>query len=241
MNSKEKIIKLIIVLLSIFLVFILYEYFSLYKRNEKISKVDKNDDVSDSQLVNELKQEIGITGKNELYEIKIEYDGNKVLNIKPEIQYKIAFAGIVTQTLPKIEEIDSIYKNNYPLNSGIWIETNSRTRFLEIIKENTNNEYTITDDGFLKIKNESNPNDEDKALKNLIFGKNKYIIIISGIYYEADQVTGKILDNYYEELDPYQASKIVENDNDVIIFLTTNKEKNFTSKEILNELTAFYE
>ena len=65
------------------------------------------------------------------------------------------------------------------------------------------------------------------------------IITISGIYYEIDRVTGEILDNFYEDMDPMQATKSVDNKDDIIIYLTTNTEKRLTTKEILYELISY--
>ncbi len=176
---------------------------------------------------------------SELYEIQVESDGRKVLNIKPEIQYKIAFAGIQKKETPLLEEIDNIFKDYYPKNNGIWIDAESRTQFLDLLKTNTNNEYEITESGYLKVKDLKESNDQDRALIQMIEGDKKYIVSISGTYYEADVVTGEILDNSFEQIDPYQASKIVESENDIIIFLTTNKENKLKLQEILEELTSF--
>lgn len=233
MKFKKIIISVILVLI-IMIIFICF-----YKGQDNKENTDTNINQSDNQTIKEIKQDTGMIANEELYEIQVEYDGKKVLNIKPEIQYKIAFAGIIKKEIPKLEEIDNIFENNHPKDTGIWIDATSRKEFLNLIKENTNNEYSITDEGYLKINKEVNSNDEDKSLKEMIESGKKYIVTISGTYFEADQVTGEILDNFYEELDPYQASKIVGKNNNVIIFLSTNNEKVLTSKEILSELTAF--
>ena len=108
-----------------------------------------------------------------------------------------------------------------------------------MLKENTNNEYEITEEGFLKIKKENNSTDIDNSLKEMIQSNKRYIITISGIYYEIDRVTGEILDNFYEDMDPMQATKSVDNKDDIIIYLTTNTEKRLTTKEILYELISY--
>ena len=59
--------------------------------------------------VKDLKEDIGVSGDTDLYQIQTEYDGNKTLDIKPEIQYKVAFAGIIEQKIPKLEDIDTIF------------------------------------------------------------------------------------------------------------------------------------
>lgn len=189
--------------------------------------------------VNDLKEDMGVIGNSDLYQIQTEYDGNKTLDIKPGIQYKVAFAGIIKQKVPKLENIDTIFNKNYPKNYGIWIDSTSREKFLTMLKENVNNEYEITEEGFLKIKKENNPTDIDNSLKEMIQSNKRYIITISGIYYEIDRVTGEILDNFYEDMDPMQATKIVDNKDDIIIYLTTNIEKKLTTKEILYELISY--
>lgn len=189
--------------------------------------------------VNDLKKDIGVSGDTDLYQIQTEYDGNKTLDIKPEIQYKVAFAGIIEQKVPKLENVDTIFNKNYPKNYGVWIDSTSREKFLTMLKENTNNEYEITEEGFLKIKKENNSTDIDNSLKEMIQSNKRYIITISGIYYEIDRVTGEILDNFYEDMDPMQATKSVDNKDDIIIYLTTNTEKRLTTKEILYELISY--
>lgn len=189
--------------------------------------------------VKDLKEDIGVSGDTDLYQIQTEYDGNKTLDIRPEIQYKVAFAGIIEQKIPKLEDIDTIFYTKYPKDYGIWIDSTSREKFLTMLKENTNNEYEITEEGFLKIKKENNSTDIDNSLKEMIQSNKRYIITISGIYYEIDRVTGEILDNFYEDMDPMQATKNVDNKDDIIIYLTTNTEKRLTTKEILYELISY--
>jgi len=76
-------------------------------------------------------------------------------------------------------------------------------------------------------------------LRKMIEGENKYIISISGIYYEADRVTGEIFDNFFEDMDPYQASKTIQWDENYIITLSTNQAERLTNKEILQEVTFY--
>lgn len=199
----------------------------------------KNNNEISKEEVNNLKEDIGISGNTDLYQIQTEYDGNKILDIKQEIQYKVAFAGIIEQKIPKMENIDTIFNTNYPTNYGIWIDSTSREKFITMLKENTNNEYEITEEGFLKIKKEKNSTDIDNSLKEMMQSNKRYIITISGIYYEIDRVTGEILDNFYEDMDPMQATKSVDNKDDIIIYLTTNTEKKLTIKEILYELISY--
>ena len=222
--KNKKIIFLAVILIIIVLIIIKY--------------CKKNDGIEHDN-VEVLKNDVGITGDNELYQIQTEYDGKEILDIKPEIQYKVAFAGIIEQGSPKIENIDAIFNNNYPKDYGIWIENNSRDKILQILNRNLNNEYEINENGYLDIKKEDNPTDIDKELKKMIEAKKKYIITISEVYYGVDRVSGEILDNFYEDMDPYQATKIVDYGDDIIVFVTTNKEQKLTDKEILQELISY--
>ena len=233
LNIKKVIVVLIIIAIAISVVFIISN-----NKNE-IDIEEENEKNISTEEIEEIKEETGMTAKNELYEIQTEYDGKKVLNIKPEIQYKIAFAGIIKEKIPEIKEIDDIFKKEYPSDTGIWVNANNRNEFLKLLDKNTNNEYEITKQGYLKIKQEKEPNIEDKALKKMIEGREQYIVTISGTYYEADRVSGEILDNFFEEMDPYQASKLIKWDNNIITILSTNKRKKLSEEEILQELTAY--
>ena len=222
--KNKKIIFLVVILIIIVLIIIKY-----WRNNNNIEHGN----------VETLKKDVGITGDNELYQVQTEYDGKKILDIKPEIQYKVAFAGIIEQGKPKIENVDAIFNNNYPEDYGIWIENNSRDKILQILNRNLNNEYEINKNGYLDIKKEDNLTDIDKELKKMIGAKKKYIITISEVYYGVDRVSGEILDNFYEDMDPYQATKIVDYGDNIIIFVTTNKEQKLTDKEILQELISY--
>lgn len=238
MKLKTKIISIIVIsmMIIIFIGTIVYK-----KREKKQDNKDTNvlESVSDETTIEQLKKDTGIMAENDLYEVKVEYDGKKVLNIKPEIQYKIAFAGIIKRDKFTVEEVENIFEDYYPKNSGIWIDNNSKEKFIKMLEKETNNKYKITKEGFLEIESESTPNDIDSAIKEMIESNKKYIVTISGIYYEADIVTGEILDNFYEDMDPYQATKSVSNNEDVIIFISSNSKKMLSEEEILQELISY--
>ena len=238
MKLKTKIISIIVISMMI----IIFIGTIVYKKREK-KQDNKNtnvlESVSDETTIEQLKKDTGIMAENDLYEVKVEYDGKKVLNIKPEIQYKIAFAGIIKRDKFTVEEVENIFEDYYPKNSGIWIDNNSKEKFIKMLEKETNNKYKITKEGFLEIESESTPNDIDSAIKEMIESNKKYIVTISGIYYEADIVTGEILDNFYEDMDPYQATKSVSNNEDVIIFISSNSKKMLSEEEILQELISY--
>ena len=183
----------------------------------------------------DLKQEYKMTGSDELYEIQTEEDGRKVLYIKPDINYKVAFAGIIKGTIPDFTEIDSIYETNYPTENGIWVEQNSREQIRELFNKFLSSEYEIVD-GYLKIKNENTPSENDKKLKEIINGDKQFILSISGVSYLVDTVSGNILDNPFEEFDKYQIYEYVECENNKIIFITENNKKALTDEEIFDSI-----
>lgn len=202
--------------------------------NNEYSKVNKNEiNYKEDANVNELKEVMGLTADSDLYEITEEYDGRKTLNIKTDILYKVVFAGIIKQSKPTLEEIDVIYSENHPVKDGVWVSQQSRDAFLELIKENTNSEYEINDEGYLIIKDNNNQNENDKKLEELINSNKKIIVDINDYDYDVDVVTGEIVEYPFEQLG--EISDVISNNNDRIIVILKNKEQKFTEKEILEE------
>lgn len=205
--------------------------------NNKFSEVHKNEiSYKENTTVNELKEEIGITADNSLYEIAEEYDGRKILNIKADISYKVAFAGIIKQSKPELNEIDKVFGENYPEKNGIWISNQSRENFLKLIKENTSSEYEVDEDGYLIIKDDSIQNENDKKLKTIINSNKKIIVDINNFDYEVDVVTGEVVEYPFEKLG--DIIDIIPNDNEKIIVTTKNEESNFSSREIIENFLS---
>lgn len=199
--------------------------------------INKNEiEYQENISVDELKKETGLQADSKLYEIKNEYDGRKTLSIKADIQYKVAFAGIIKQQKTTIEEADAIFNEKYPTENGIWINEQSRQDFLELIEENTNSEYEINEKGYLIIKSINEQNENDKLIQKIINSNKKVIISINSIYYEVDIVSGEIVEYPFEKLDNFQAYDKIENDADKIIVITSNSNKMLTNKEIFQEL-----
>lgn len=211
------------------------------KTETNTSSINKNEIAYQENVsIPQLKEETGMQADEDLYEIQVEYDGKQVLDIKPDIQYKTAFAGMIKQSKPEFSEIDTLYETEHPTQSGIWIEPHSRDRFLEMLKDNMNCQYQILDDGYLQIKANQNPKQEDIQLQKMIKSDSSlYIIAVSGVYYEVDRVTGEIIDQPFEMMDPYQASKMVETGNGMIIFLSENVRQKLTTMEVLEEVITF--
>lgn len=226
--------KIVLIILIVFVIIsIIGVCIFLKKRNHAPDNGDNQEELQN------IIDETGVTADSDLYEVNVEDDGTKTIEIKADLQYKIAFAGIIKKSTFSHDDVEKIFNDNYPKETGIWIDAESRDNFLSLIGEVTNDKYSINENGYLKIDESQNSNENDKLLKKLINGKKRFIIDISGIYFAADRVTGEILDNYFELMDPHQASKIVETENDIIIILSTNSEKLLKTEDILEELIGY--
>lgn len=246
MNKKKiLIITLIVIILVIVGIIVIKSISNKNKEKENINntntqnlevpnvEIDKNQiDYQENTTVNELKDFTGASGDSDLYEITTEYDGRKVLKIKDNKQYDVTMAGILKQAKPEYSEIDNL-KQKAPNKTGIWISQNSKTEFLNLLKEITNSKYTINEEGYLEIEDKSSQNETDKRLEKIILADKLFAIDISGTDYTIDSVTGQIVENPFEQLDSYQAFDYVANDGSYIIVITTNKQKSLSNSEII--------
>lgn len=198
--------------------------------NFKSNSIMYDEDAS----LDELKEEYKITGPDELYEVQTEYDGRKAVVVKPEIDYKVAFVGMIKNDIPDFSEIDTIFNGNYPQGTGIWINEESRVSILNYLNntELLNNNYSVDNKGFLQVEKTGNETEMDKDLENIINSDKLNILSISGTYYMVDPVTGEIVRNPFEDLNSSQTYDYVENGNDRIIFITENINKELTDDEI---------
>lgn len=245
MNKRIKIIILIIaIIIFIAIIRLIILKINLENKsnkeewNNEFYEANKNEvNYKDSVTVNELKEEMGIKADSDLYEVSKEYDGRKTLNIKPNILYKVAFAGIVKKSKPVFEEIDEIFNNEYPKKNGIWISEQAREHFLKLVNEstNTNTAYIIDEEGYLKVKEKNEKiNEFDKKLENTINSNNTIIVDINSFDYDVDTVTGEIVEYPFEQLGDY--IDIINNDNnDKIIVIIANKSKKYSSNDIFKE------
>ena len=227
----KKIIKKIISVLIIFGI--------IFWVNNKEPKTNVTQ--SQNKEVEELKQEYKMTGDNEIYNVETEYDGRKVLTVKPSINYKIAFTGMIKNTKPDLKEVDSIFESTSPTKAGIWIKKENREKILTYLNNNLNNEYKINNEGYLQIKEVDNPKNEDKKIEKLINGDKQYIFCISSVCYMVDPVTGQIIDNPYNELEPYQTYEYFKDKDRMIIFITENEEQKITQNEIFESILELIE
>ena len=190
--------------------------------------------------INTIKDNSGKTGDTNLYEVQESYNNTKIVTIKSSVKYKIAFSGIVKNGMPKISEADNILEKNHPKYAGIWVYESDRENLLNMLKETTNSEYKIDKNGYLKIVNKNNQNENDKKIEQVINGERLYTIRISSTCYIVDEVTGEVLDYNFEKMDRYQTYEYFEDGDKMIIFMNENTKKQMTQKEIMESVIDLF-
>lgn len=202
-------------------------------------EIDKNQvEYNNTATIDELKENAGIQGNNDIYDVKQEYDGRKTLAIKSSVQYKVALCGFLQNEKFELTQIDKIINEKAPKNTGIWITENSRNDIKKLLEQIAKNEYEIKD-GYLTIKNSNNKNDFDKVLKKYINSDKLVVLAKTGDIKMVDDVTGKIEDYPFEKMDEYQSYDYVSDNGNYIISLAkneNNKIKNEEFKEILKSI-----
>lgn len=201
------------------------------------SIVDQDTSNQNVVEIENMKNEINATGNTDIYYVDEEYDGRKILQVKPDVQFDVDLAGIIKNTMPEENEISELV-GKAPTDNGIWISEQSRESFSDLLKNNNINDFTIYDDGYLQINNSEN-NDMANKLVNMINSNNLYIINITGIAYERDYISGEITEYPFEDMDPTQAVEPYQKDNKIILEVTTNKMKELTESEILDAITSY--
>ena len=207
--------------------------------NNIYSEVDKNQiSYQDNATVEDLKEDYGKTGDSSIYEIQTEYDGRKILNVKDDVRYQVAFTGMIKKSTPTYSELDEICNNNEPNQNGIWIEENSRDKINEYFGNNNlfKSKYEIDENGYLKIIESSEKNDNDKKIEEKINGNQKYILSVSSECYIVDDITGEILNYSFEDMDKYQTYDYFKSGDKMIIFLTENKEGQLAPEDIMQSV-----
>lgn len=210
--------------------------------NNTYTQTDKNEiEYQENATVEDLKAQTGITASNEIFEIQQEYDGRKVLTVKPSLKYKVAFAGMIKNSLPQMNELDKIIEENLPQYTGIWAENNSRNKILQLFNsENTNSEYYIDEQGYLKISKKNTQNNNDKKIENAINSNKQYILDISSVCYIVDNITGEILDYNFEKMDKYQTYEYFQDDTRMIIFINENSNNQLSDSNIFNSIVEIF-
>ena len=193
--------------------------------------INENNTEQENERINSVKEQYGFTGDNELYE-----ESNNELSIKQSIAYRTGLIGSLEQRMPTYTEINNQNVVGEPNDAGIWISPSSRNIFLSCINS-VENSYEIDENGYLKIKSEANSKYADKI--DGIKRQNKLVIVdMTGINYMVDVVTGDIIKNEFEAMDPYQVYEYVgyEDANKSIIFLNSNQRNKLTNQEIIETM-----
>lgn len=236
----KKTIKILVLILIVIVIGISIKYIKKVKNKNEIDKtyneMKQNSLMyNNTTTVDDLKEEYGMSGNDDLYDVETEYDGRQVLKVKATENFKVAFAGLVNGTKNSIENSSEIFENEYPTENGIWIEKNSREKIEKYLNENMKSKYKISEKGYLTIS-EKKSSKEDNEIEKIINGNKQYIIGISGINYYIDALTGEAVDNPFEELDKYQTYAYCQDEDKMVIFITENKSKALQNSEIFESV-----
>ncbi len=250
---KKRYIVFIIGLIIIICIFIANIFFNIHNKSKNLEDSSEQNKIEETENQNEddilqkkienIKGDLGYNNTNtNMYEIKQEYDGREVITIKPNLKYKVAMAGAIKKEKPEFSEIDSLLEQ-LPKQSGIWITKSSRDNFLKILKEVNLNNYTIDDKGYLIQNQSNNMTDIDKKLKKIINGNNLYSIDINKTTYLLDDVTGKIEEYPFEDIDPETPFELFQSENASLYVITENTNKkldyNYIIEEVLNSINNY--
>lgn len=204
-----------------------------------INRGKDNDNIGGKEKIEDLKYEVGATGDSNIYEMQTSNSGNgEILTVKASVKYKVAFTGMIKKALPTMEEVDQIFEGNHPKGNGIWIEKDSREKIVEILnkQEIFSAKYTVNENGYLVLEDGNTVNENDKKLQKALNSQKQYIISISSMCYIVDEITGEILDYSFENMDKYQTYEYFEDGNKHILFITENKDKQLSEKEIVDSV-----
>ena len=236
----KKTIKILVLILIVIVIGISIKYIKKVKNKNEIDKtyneMKQNSLMyNNTATVDDLKEEYGMSGNDDLYDVETEYDGRQVLKVKATENFKVAFTGLVKGTKNSIENSSEIFESEYPTENGIWIEKNSREKIEKYLNENMKSKYKINEKGYLTIS-EKKSSKEDNEIEKIINGNKQYIIGISGINYYIDALTGEAVDNPFEELDKYQTYAYCQDEDNMVIFITENKSKALQNSEIFESV-----
>lgn len=233
MKERTKIIILIIVIVVV-VAFLVINLILHKQETEKGNTTSNGIDIYDENVINEIKNEINATADSDLYQIEEEYDGRQILQIRPNVQFETALAGILKNGQPQENEIQDLLQKK-PTQNGIWISEPSRDKFLNLLKDNGVNEYAISDEGYLYRKEKTNK-EISKKLMEAIQSNHLFILDMSGTSYIRDDMSGEITAYPFEKMDPYQALDVYQEENQTILEITTNEKGKLLNEEILNDI-----
>ena len=240
---KKKVIISSIVLIVI-VIFILVIFFITKKSQQDgsgenisslpISYEEENEENSkqDQEQISQITENQGLQADENIYEIATEYDGREVVRVKPNIQYKVALAGMIKKEIPDFSELDDLL-TQAPTHTGIWIEETSRESFLNILNNIADSEYEINEDGFLIKKENGKMNDYDKKIKEMLSDETLHIFDINSTTYIVDEVTGEIQEYPFEEMVPYTEYDFFSSDNKEMFIISAHSYGKVNQEEIL--------
>ena len=229
---KKKIIYILILCVIVFNIII---YVSKYKISKNVENNMENDDKYEEEIMNEIIDRTDITGDKEIYQINEEYDGRKTVEIKPTVQFQTVLAGIIKQAKPNENEIEEILKTK-PNKNGIWVSSNSRNEFMNLLNSLSPECYYINEEGYINITKKSN-NEILSKLDEIIEEKNELIFIdMSGKCYVRDDVSGEIVEYPFDEMDQYQILEKYTFKNQKIIIITRNLQNRISNQQIMDSI-----
>ena len=248
MNKKIILcIIILMVIISLIIVMILINDLQKEKNNVFINEYEETDknqiSYSENATIEELKENSGINGNNDIYDVQTEYDGRKVLAVKANLKFKVAFCGLIKRELPKKEELEKEFQENIPQKNGIWIENYSRDKIIKLINESgkTNSKYAISGEGYLYIIEKNTQTELDKKIEKAINNNKLNILTKSSVCYIVDTVTGEIIDYNFEKMDKYQTYEYFEDNDKKIIFITENNGNQLNDEDILEDVVNLIE
>ena len=197
---------------------------------------DNNTTPENAKEIESMKNEINATGTTDIYQIEEEYDGRKILQVKPNIQFDVDLAGIIKKSKPEENELSDLLRQA-PTKNGVWVSEQSRERFSELLRNNNIENFYISDEGYLQINNSNS--ELTRKIENMTKSDKLYIINMTGIGYQRDYISGEIVEYPFEEMDPYQILEPYQKENKVILEITTNKIKKLSESEILDTITNY--
>lgn len=206
-------------------------------KENKIENSESESSSNNTEEIEAIKNEINATADTEIYQVEEEPDGRKIIQIKPNVQFEVDLAGIIKNAKPEEEELQSFVKKA-PETTGVWVSSQSRDAFLQLLKKSKIENFRIKEDGFLQ-SDTSSDNELGKKLETMMNANRLYIINMTGIAYERDYISGEIVEYPFEDMDPFQIVEPYQKDNKIILEITSNKRQKLTDKEILEEVVQY--
>lgn len=237
----KKSILIIILLIVVVVISIILIFGNKEENNDQniLQNAIENGIIStDSDEINEIKNEINATGQTDIYQIEEEYDGRRIIQVKPDVQYQIALAGIIKNSIPAEDEINTLLEQA-PTNSGMWVSESSREKFMDLLNSNNIVDFEITNEGYLKCNKQANLTEQEEKLKNMAESDKLYVIDMSGKTYQRDYISGEIIEYPFEEMDPYQVLEPYEVEDSIILGVTSNNDNYLSNEEILNDILQY--